>query len=169
MPLDRRRLLRMFAMVATAAALPPVLTGCGFALRQALVLPAQRIYVEGASATTLFAEIDRELAISAGARRVAMPSEADARLRLLENRLDREILSLTGDGKAREFRLRHDIVAEVRRMDGSVLLPATRFSVSRDLTFDDARVLGKQQEELILEASMREELTALIFRRLASR
>ena len=85
--------------------LATVLTGCGFHLRGAAQLPVSTLYVQIANTSPLAHEIRRNLRTT-NTRLVDSPANAQATLVILSEIREKQILSLGGQGRVREFQLR---------------------------------------------------------------
>jgi LPS-assembly lipoprotein len=51
---------------------------------------------------------------------------------------------------------------------GRVLIPTSEIQLTRVLTYDDAQIIAKQQEELLLYSDMEKDAVAQILRRLVA-
>ena len=67
----------------------------------------------------------------------------------------------------REFRLGYRLIYRVRDREGRDYVPRTVLQLYRDVTYSDADVLAKQEEEEILYRDMRADAVRQILRRLA--
>lgn len=156
--------------IASLAALPAavVLTGCGFQLRGQQTLPFDSLYV-GADQTTPFGAVLRQQ-ITAGAdtRVVSEAGEADARLEILRNNRSRDILSLTGAGRVREYQLTQTVVFRVVSRSGDEILSPSTVTVRREYNFDDDQIIAREQEEALLIRDMEEDIVQQMLRRLAA-
>ena len=94
-------------------------------------------------------------------------AKAEARLQILANDRGREILSLTGAGKVREYQLVQVLRFQLLDRAGKTVIPPTSLSARREYTFDDSLVLGKEQEENLLYRDMQNDLVQQLMRRLA--
>ena len=94
--------------------------------------------------------------------------QAEARLQILSNNRGREILSLTGAGKVREYQLTQSLRFQLLDKAGKPLIPPTSLSARREYTFHDSQVLGKEQEENLLYRDMQADLVQQMMRRLAA-
>lgn len=159
----RRRLL-VAGSALTAAAL---LGGCGFRLRGPQPLAFATLHVGVSEFSDLGATLRRQVATSGTTTVVEDPAQAEARLQILANARTREILSLTGAGKVREYQLGQRIRFRLIDKAGGELIPPTVISARREYTFSDEEVLGKEQEEALLYRDMQADLVQQLMRRLA--
>ena len=157
---SRRRLL-----FAGAAALG--LSGCGFHLRGQLDLPFQRAYFAASRNDRFMNRIARQLEVN-GVVLTERLTESQVHIRILGTRRERDILSLTSAGKAREYTLRTSLSFSVERPDGTTVRPAERISVRREITYSDTQVLAKDQEEALLYRDMEDDIAKQLVRRLAA-
>lgn len=149
------------------AALVLALAGCGFQLRGTAQLPFDTIYVPNAS-TGVALELKRNIQTGTNAKVIDDPKQAQAALEFLEETRLKDILSLTGAGRVREFRLGYRVAYRVRDQAGREYVPSTTLQLSREVTFSDADVLAKQEEEEILYRDMQSDSVRQIVRRLAA-
>ena len=96
------------------------------------------------------------------------PKAAQALLQVTEEARSREILSLTSAGRVREFQLRYRVGFRVHDGKGGEFVPASVIQLTRDMTYSDAEILAKEQEEQLLFRDMRTDMVQQILRRLAS-
>lgn len=140
--------------------------GCGFQLRGAHAIPYRSIYVS-APKDSLAA---RDLAKALRSQGIALPEnakEADAVLKLLEEKRTRSILSLSGGGRVREYRLNYTLSYSVTDKEGREIYPVATIQSSRDFTYDDNQYLAKAAEESFLYRDLQDEAVQRILRRLA--
>ncbi|MFT3759379.1 LPS assembly lipoprotein LptE [Thauera sp.] len=145
-----------------------LLSGCGFKLRGPQALDFATVHINASELSELGASLRRLIATTGSTRVVEDPAQADALLQVLANNRGREILSLTGAGKVREYQLTQTLRFQLLDRRGAALIPPTSISASREFTFDDSQVLGKEQEESLLYNDMQQDLLQQLMRRLAS-
>lgn len=161
--LPRRRIVAAFAGGAALA-----LAGCGFQLRGAQPLGFSSIYLGMSTQSDLGAALRRRVLANGTTDVVDDPKDAEVNLQILQNRQDREILTLSGAGKVREYELRHVIGFRLVDRAGNERIPATTISAKREYTYDDRQVLAKEQEEILLFRDMQADLVDQLMRRLAA-
>jgi LPS-assembly lipoprotein len=149
------------------AALAVLLAGCGFQLRGSYELPYASVFVSAASTSQVASNIRRELT---GTPTRVLPSGAGAegQLNILEERRERQILSLSGAGRVREFELKTVVRYQLVDGKGAVLIPTSEIQLSRILTYDDTKIIAKQQEEAMLYADMDKDVVGQILRRMVA-
>ena len=152
------RVVLVLAFVAIA--------GCGFQLRGAAELPFETLYLPSTGGIGL--ELRRN--IQAGTHTVVVddPKQAQAVLEFLQETKAKDILSLSGGGRVREFRLVYRVSFRVHDGKGGEYLPTSTVQLTRDFTFNDADILAKENEEQLLYREMQADLVRQIMRRLSS-
>lgn len=159
----RRRLLGS-ALAATVA----LLSGCGFHLRGPQALDFATVHINVPEQSEFGAQLRRLIATTGTTRVEEDAARAEARLQILANDRGREILSLTGAGKVREYQLVQALRFQLLDRAGKALIPPTSLSARREYTFDDSQVLGKEQEEALLYRDMQNDLVQQLMRRLGA-
>ena len=144
-----------------------LLAGCGFRMRGTADVPFQTIHVPGAT-TGIALDLKRNIENGTRARVVDDPKAAQAILQFTEESRSREILSLTSAGRVREFQLRYRVGFRVHDGKGGEFVPPSVIQLTRDLTYSDAEILAKEQEEQLLFRDMQSDMVRQILRRLAS-
>ncbi|MEI6738342.1 MAG: LPS assembly lipoprotein LptE [Pseudomonadota bacterium] len=152
------RLLIAFLCLAT-------LFSCGFTPRGSYELPYKTVYVTSASNSVVASQIRRELS-DTQTKLVGASKDAEATLIILEERRDRQILSLSGAGRVREFELRMNVKYQFVNSNGAVIIPTSEILLKRTFAYDDTRVIAKQQEETMLYQDMERDVTGQILRRM---
>jgi LPS-assembly lipoprotein len=143
------------------------LAACGFRLRGTADVPFQSVYVPGATGGVA---LDLKRSIQAGTRAKVVddPKQADAILQFLQDTRQKVILSLSGTGRVREYRLIYRVGFRVHDGKGAEYVTPTTIELSRDITFNDSDVLAKESEEQLLIRDMQTDMVQQIMRRLAS-
>ena len=157
----------MSSRTILALALALVVAGCGFRLRGTAEVPFQSLYVPGAT-SGIALDLKRNLQAGTKARVVDDPKSADAVLQFIEETRQKEILSLTSAGRVREFQLRYRVGFRVHDGKGADFVPPSTIQLTRDVTFNDAEILAKEQEEQLLFRDMQSDMVQQIIRRLAA-
>lgn len=143
------------------------LAGCGFHLRGAQPLPFHTLYIPGAIGGIAL-DLKRNIEAGTEAKVVTDPRTADAVLELSNERRDKIILSLSGTGRVREFRLRYSVNFRVHDGHGRDYIPLSTVELSRDVTYSDTEVLAKESEEQLLFNDMQADAVQQLLRRLAA-
>ena len=144
-----------------------LLAGCGFKLRGTAEVPFQTLYIPGSSGGIAL-DLKRNIQAGTAARVVDDPKQADAVLEFSEESRQKDILSLTGTGRVREFQLRYRVGWRVHDGRGGTYVPQNTIQLTRDVTFNDAEVLAKEAEEQLLFRDMQTDMVQQIMRRLAA-
>ena len=144
-----------------------LLAGCGYRLRGTANVPFETIHVPGAT-SGIALDLKRNIENGTRARVVDDPKIAQALVQFTEESRSREILSLTSAGRVREFQLRYRVGFRVHDGKGGEFVPASVIQLTRDMTYSDAEILAKEQEEQLLFRDMQSDMVRQILRRLAS-
>ena len=145
-----------------------LLTACGFHLRGTADLPFSTLYVPGTTGTGIALDLARNIQAGTNTKVVDDPKGADALMQFTIEAREKEILSLTGTGRVREFRLRYRVGFRVHDGKGNDFVPQNTLELTRDISFNDAEVLAKESEEQLLFRDMQSDMVQQILRRLAS-
>ena len=157
------------ALVLILLILSGMLTGCGFRLAGSSNGDAARgiesISLHGPASSRELMQFTRNF-LESSKIHIASAEQASARLGILSEGTDKEVLSLDSDGKAREYDLVLNITFDVKRSDESYLLSEQSISLNRAFVFDKRDVLGSAEEEQKLIDEMRKHAARLIVYRL---
>lgn len=156
----------VFKIIATIG-LMLSLAACGFALRGSYELPYQGIFVAAPSTSTVASLVRRELA-NTSSKSVPNAKAADAELNISAERRDRQILSLSGAGRVREYELKFLVRYQFTESNGRVLIPTSEIQLTRILTYDDSLIIAKSQEEALLYTDMEKDAVGQILRRMVA-
>ena len=143
------------------------LAACGFHLRGTADMPFATVYVPNAT-SGIALDLTRNLRAGSNVKVVDDPKQAEAILEFSGETRAREILSLTGAGRVREFRLRYRVGFRVHDTKGNDFVPQNTLELTRDVTYNDADVLAKESEEQLLYRDMQGDMVQQIMRRLSS-
>ena len=155
-------LLPRFRHLVIAAAI--LLGGCGFQLRGHTSLPFSRLYVPASS--PIGVELNRNIIAGTETKLVDSAEQAQAQLLSVQDQREKIILSLKSAGRVREFHLRHKFAFRVVDARGREFLPLNELTLTRDISFNDAQVLAKEAEELLLYRDMQTDMVQQILRRM---
>lgn len=144
-----------------------MLSACGFQLRGEYALPFASVFVSTSGASIVATEIKRELS-NVPTKLLPSAKDADAQLNIFEDRRDRQILSLSAAGRVREYELKVRVTYQLIDSKGSVLIPTSEIQLSRILSYDDSRIIAKQQEEALLYQDMERDAVGQILRRMTA-
>ena len=151
---------------ALIATLCLALAACGFRLRGTADVPFESIYLPNATGGVAL-DLKRNIQAGTNAKVVDDPKQADAIMEFSEESRQKDILSLTGTGRVREFQLRYRVGFRVHDAKGNDLLPQQTIQLTRDVSFNDSEVLAKETEEQLLYRDMQADMVQQIMRRLS--
>ncbi|NJR71776.1 MAG: hypothetical protein HC782_00980 [Gammaproteobacteria bacterium] len=141
------------------------LAGCGFQLRGSYELPYKALHVSAMGSSIIASQIRRELT-DTPTKLVSASKDANATLTIIEERRDRQILSLSGAGRAVEYELRLAVSYQFVEKDGTVKIPTSQLDLKRILVYNERQVIASQQEEALLYQDMERDATGQILRRM---
>ncbi len=145
------------------------LAACGFHLRgsnlKGMEFAFKSLYLKAPGETPFVADLRR--ALTANKVNFAAADQAQLVLEVVSEQATKQILSLSGSGRVREYQLFYRV--SLRAYDSQLTdwLPAEEISLSRIMTYDDEQVYAKQQEEALLYKDMRNDAVAQAMRRLS--
>jgi LPS-assembly lipoprotein len=143
-----------------------LLAACGFQLRGTAALPFESIHLPGSGDIAL--ELRRSIQSGSRTAVVDDPKRAQALLEVLREERQKEILSLTADGRVREFRLFYHVEFRVHDGRGGEYVRPAALQVWRDMTYSDAQLLAKESEEQLQYRDMQQDMVQQIMRRMAA-
>lgn len=141
---------------------------CGFHLRGSTELPFRTLWVGFSDASPLGTEFKRYVRGGTSTTIVDDPTKAEAKLEVLSESREREVLSLDATGQAREYTLYYIFTFHVDDGHGRDFIPPTRITLRRDISVDNNTILAKQAEEELLYRDMQSDLVQQLLRRLAA-
>ncbi|WP_422505711.1 LPS assembly lipoprotein LptE [Stenotrophomonas sp. GZD-301] len=160
-----------------ALVLTTTLAGCGFHLRNKLMLPADAAAVKVVS-TAPYSELVKLLrrGLQASGAVIADADSVDdstdgvpvAQLQVVSERWGDLPIAIDAQGRAQEYSLRYAVIFVFRREDGSVLVPQQVIELSRDYVSPPTDATGTTTEREILADELRREMSASILRRIDS-
>jgi LPS-assembly lipoprotein len=157
-----------FAFIRYTLALCSVLAlgGCGFHLRGAADLPFSSLYIQAPPQSLFAVQFKRVVTTSSGTDVVDDPKAAQATLQLLLEQREKEILSLSGGGRVREFQLRYRVRYRIIDKAQQEIVPSSEILLRRDFSFNDQEALSKESEEALLYRDMQTDAVQQLLRRL---
>mgnify|MGYP000910295477 CR=1 FL=1 len=145
--------------------LASLLAGCGFQLRGQALLPFTAAHVEAARGSALGDGLRQSLR---GQGKLAeQGAGAPVRIRLTGESRQKNILSLSGAGKVREYRLEYRVDVSVFDATGRELTAPAQIYLTREFSYSDEQVLAKESEEAALYRAMEQEALRQVLRRLS--
>jgi LPS-assembly lipoprotein len=158
-----RRAITIAALLLTAT-----LAACGFQLRGAYNLPFKTLHTGLPEALELHALIKRSVEAGSNTLVVNDIKDAEAQMRVLDNRQEKRVLSTSASGQAREYELIRVFGFQLVNKDNRALLPPSQIVLKRDITYSDSVVLSKESEEQLLWRDMQNDLVQQLLRRLST-
>ena len=161
--------LRTLALWLSLALSATLLQGCGFALRGAPNYVFDTVAVTPERSSGVAAELSRLLGNRV--RPAVTPeggSAPDAIVEILSESRQKVVMGLNAAGLVREFELRLAVRFSVRTPKGTVLIEPTDIRLERSVSFNEAAVLSKETEEVMLNRDMQTDAVQQIVRRLAA-
>ena len=150
---------------------PLLLTGCGFALRQAPTFGFHSIYLALPAGAGLGLELRRQLEGTGQIQVItdaAQKARADVVLESKGEQRERAVVSVTAGGEVREFQLRIRFAFKVLTPAGRELLPQAEILREIDQSYSESAALSKEQEALMLYQNMQSDIVQQVMRRLAT-
>ena len=148
-----------------AAILAGALAGCGFHLRGDVTYAFSTLYINSPPNMPFAADMKRALA-GGGTIVVDKAAEAQAILDLPSVVDDKQVLSLSGGGRAREYQLTKRVSFALHDALGRDWLPAGEVVIRRFYTFSESEVLAREAEEAKLLKEMQSDAVQQIIRRM---
>jgi LPS-assembly lipoprotein len=145
------------------------LSACGFQLQGRVALPAAlaQPHVSAPDAQSEFVQLLRQSLRASGSRLSDSSERASAVISIEHDALTERVISVSARNIPREYELtytvRYRVVAQ-----GRELLSEQQVELTRELSFDETRLLAKQREQEMLEEGLARDLVAIVMRRLAS-
>ena len=156
----------LLALVLTAT-----LAGCGFHMRNKLMLPADTAAVQVVSSAP-YSELAKLLrrGLQASGAQIADPEDKAkaAQLQVMSERWGDLPIAIDAQGRAQEYSLRYAVIFKFLREDGSELVPQQVIELSRDYVSPPTDATGTTTEREILADELRREMSASIMRRIDS-
>jgi LPS-assembly lipoprotein len=165
---DHPRIPPRILLRAAALAALLLLAGCGFHLRDAVLLPPDLgpLRVASADPDSSLAQELQQLLERTGTTLAADDANDVARLDIVSERWGDTPISVDQFGRSQEFTLRYAVIFDLRRADGSDLVPQQAIELSRDYISVPTSSAGTEGEREILVRELRREMVSSILRRI---
>lgn len=170
---------RRLTIAAACIGLLGATSGCGFKLRRGYDMAFKTVQLTGfAGNSPLAAELARALEASGvnvvdstleaaqAASSASVPS-SHVVIDGLDEKRDTLAATATGYGQVRNMTARIEVRFQVKRADGTVLLPPAGVGLTRDMTYNEKDALAKQDESAALQRAMQSDLVNQVMRRLS--
>jgi LPS-assembly lipoprotein len=158
-------LTKFASRLTVGIALCLALAACGFHLRGQASFPFETLYIVNGNAP-FAVQLARAIRAGSNTRIVENPKDAEVTMQILGETRERSILSLSGTGRVRELQLRYRVLFRVYNKENRDYISRGEVQLKRDLSYSDADVLGKEQEEALLYRDMQNDAVQQIMRRL---
>jgi LPS-assembly lipoprotein len=150
------------------AALPLLaLGGCGFQLRRVASLSFGSIALVGFPQRSPLAEELRAV-LSRTVVVEPAPAQADVVLQALSDVRSKKAVAFTASGQVRDVQLSTLLKYRAHTPTERPLIPDSEIVLYRDMTYIEARALGKEQEEQLLYREMQSDLVLQVMLRLSA-
>ena len=160
---QRRFILKQLILLGAAG----LLNSCGFSIRGSNVeFPFKSVYVEGNQGVA-----QEVLFLLSGQRSLSVNPkipEAQVRVVVLSQAVERSIVAYNASGRPREIILRMRVAFRVLDYLGIELIPTTELFQTRDLSISEAEILANPVSEEALNEDMQKDIAWQIVRRLRS-
>lgn len=145
-----------------------LLAGCGFQLRGAVTLPPEmaRTYIDTQDRHSLFYRKLRSSFRQSGVQVVDSPADATATFSILGDVTGQRVLSVSARNVPREFEVFYRVSFQVQTAN-STLIHARNRTLTRDYTWDETLVLGKEKEEALLREAIADDLVRIVMMQLS--
>ena len=146
-----------------------LLAGCGFHLQGHQPLPAEfaYTYIATQDEQTDFVQDLRKALIASKANVIRTRGSAGAAIDVHNDALTERILSVSARNIPTEYELTYKVKFSVSA-GGKTLIDHEEISATRDISFDESKLLAKEREQEILRAALARDLVALVMRRLSA-
>ncbi|MDI1310329.1 MAG: LPS assembly lipoprotein LptE [Methylotenera sp.] len=158
-----QNIVRRFSVVFLFAL---VLSACGYQLRGMTDLAFKKLYIQGAS-LSISKDLKRSFTAN-GIQLVNEVEEADLLLELLSETNEKRILSLSGAGVVREYELNYRASFRTRAPTSPTWSQPQTVQTRRNYSYNDSALLGKAEEEAMLNVDMHKDAVREILRRLTA-
>lgn len=151
-----------------ALAFSSLTAGCGFQLRGQADIPYSSIYVDGNPGSPLVINLQRIIRSGGHKERLAASSaQAERSIQIMSEVRNKIILSLSGAGRVREYQLQYRVKYRLLAPQGKEILLPTEIVLYRDMSYNDAYIIAKGEEEQLLYRDMQTDAAQQILRRIA--
>jgi LPS-assembly lipoprotein len=162
---------RFFLTAASLGAIPVLLSGCGFQLRQTNDFAFKTLYANFSTTTPFGVELRRNLLGTGRIELLTEPKQmlqADAILDILSETRQQVPVGVSATGQIRELQLRLQVQFRLRTPQGVELIEPVSLALQRDLSFTETAALSKEIEMGVLYRDMQTDIVQQIMRRLSA-
>jgi len=146
-----------------------LITSCGFQLRVAKNLPIEmdRTYISTEDEYSIFYRQLKKGLYERGVEVVESPVDATAVFNILQEDTGQRVLSVSGRNVVREYEVFYRIFYSIQTKD-KLIKSQQEEILTRDYTYDETLVLGKEREENLLREAIADDLVRIILMQLVS-
>lgn len=146
-----------------------LITSCGFQLRVAKNLPIEmnRTYISTEDEYSIFYRQLKKGLYERGVEVVESPVDATAVFNILQEDTGQRVLSVSGRNVVREYEVFYRVFYSIQTKDKLIKSPQEEI-LTRDYTYDETLVLGKEREENLLREAIADDLVRIILMQLVS-
>ncbi len=146
-----------------------MVSACGFHLQGRVPLPTalSTTRVVAQDDQTDFVQGLRRALITSGGKLTEQGEKATGTVRIHKDEVTRKIISVSANNLPREYEVTYTVEFSVDGTAGE-LLPSQKVSVTRDYSFDETKLLAKENEQALLREGMARDLVAIVMRRLSA-
>lgn len=130
--------------------------GCGWRLRGQIDLPPEmeRTFLKGTAPYSELGVLLQNKLKGADASLVSEQNQATAILHILEDKVDKRVLSIDSTGRASEYELNYILRFKLTDKSGKTLVDEQTVTTVRELSYDSENVLSTSDEEQRLKKDM---------------
>jgi LPS-assembly lipoprotein len=155
--------IQLLALLVAAV----LLAGCSFHLRGQATMPFQTLYLKATNPGTPFIkELSRNLKAN-NVKLVDTAAKADVVLDIVSEIPDKQILSLSGNGRVNEYQLFYRVSLRAYDHDQHDVIPAEEIVMQNDFPYDDSNVIAMESQETLLYQNLRSDIVQRIVNRLS--
>lgn len=145
-------------------------SACGFQLRDKASLPPEmaRTQMVVSDEYSTMARRLRVMLERNGVQFVEAGQGATAILEIPQNRVVTEVLTIGDNARVREYRITHTVQFRLTDPSGQELVAPQTLRQSREISFDEQRILASSREQEYLREDLAETLARLVVARLES-
>ncbi len=138
-------------------------------MRGATSVPPEmaRTYIAADDQRSLFYRQLRDSLRGAGVIVVESPADATATFTILADITGQRVLSVSARNVPREFEVAYTVFYSVQSTNATLLEPRSQ-TLTRDYTWDETEVLGKEKEEALLRDAIVADLVRIILIQLSA-
>lgn len=140
-----------------------LLAGCGFQLRGSATVPPEmaRTYIETSDRHSLFYRRLRDSFRAAGVELTESAVNATATFSIVSDDTGQRVLSVSARNVPTEYEVYYTVVYGLQT-ERKRLLPVRSQTLTRDYTWDETLVLGKEKEEQLLREAIVDDLVRVV-------